>query len=296
MPRRLVLLGSDEIALPAFAAARALPDTEVVAVYAQPDRPAGRGQEPADRDRELRSPGQQRQVDHPTQGVDAHPRGVEIPVPEQHRMHCAPAHEPGENRGAGGGPAALHEQRRGRQQQARDAAAHQPGPLPLSQPDHAPQQMQSVAAIAAVRAVPAVRAVEAGAAAHHGGGHCQRAAAGADTITGTAVVDARPAVLASAADTGALVHPDIKAVLQPCARIAVGMRAVARRTLQRTTLDAQRAGIVGGIQSVLAEAGRGIDTVGREACQQHALRAAQIAHTDRARDLHVGALVADDGE
>jgi hypothetical protein len=41
----LVLLGSDEIALPAFAAARALPDTEVVAVYSQPDRPAGRGQE-----------------------------------------------------------------------------------------------------------------------------------------------------------------------------------------------------------------------------------------------------------
>ena len=45
MPRRLVLLGSDEIALPAFVAARALPDTEVVAVYSQPDRPAGRGQE-----------------------------------------------------------------------------------------------------------------------------------------------------------------------------------------------------------------------------------------------------------
>ena len=45
MPRRLVLLGSDEIALPAFAAARALPDTEIVAVYSQPDRPAGRGQE-----------------------------------------------------------------------------------------------------------------------------------------------------------------------------------------------------------------------------------------------------------
>ncbi|MEY5005069.1 MAG: Methionyl-tRNA formyltransferase [Verrucomicrobiota bacterium] len=45
MPRRLVLLGSDEIALPAFAAARALPGTEVVAVYTQPDRPAGRGQE-----------------------------------------------------------------------------------------------------------------------------------------------------------------------------------------------------------------------------------------------------------
>ena len=45
MPRRLVLLGSDEIALPAFAAARALPDTEIVAVYTQPDRPAGRGQE-----------------------------------------------------------------------------------------------------------------------------------------------------------------------------------------------------------------------------------------------------------
>lgn len=45
MARRLVLLGSDEIALPAFAAARALPDVEVVAVYSQPDRPAGRGQE-----------------------------------------------------------------------------------------------------------------------------------------------------------------------------------------------------------------------------------------------------------
>jgi methionyl-tRNA formyltransferase len=45
MPRRLVLLGSDEIALPAFAAARALPDVEVVAVYSQPDRPGGRGQE-----------------------------------------------------------------------------------------------------------------------------------------------------------------------------------------------------------------------------------------------------------
>jgi methionyl-tRNA formyltransferase len=45
MPRRLVLLGSDEIALPAFVAARGLPDTVVVAVYSQPDRPAGRGQE-----------------------------------------------------------------------------------------------------------------------------------------------------------------------------------------------------------------------------------------------------------
>lgn len=45
MRHRLVLLGSDEIALPAFAAARALPDVDIVAVYAQPDRPAGRGQE-----------------------------------------------------------------------------------------------------------------------------------------------------------------------------------------------------------------------------------------------------------
>jgi methionyl-tRNA formyltransferase len=45
MRQRLVLLGSDEIALPAFAAARALPGVEVVAVYSQPDRPAGRGQE-----------------------------------------------------------------------------------------------------------------------------------------------------------------------------------------------------------------------------------------------------------
>ncbi|MFM8550354.1 MAG: methionyl-tRNA formyltransferase, partial [Verrucomicrobiota bacterium] len=45
MSRRLVLLGSDEIALAAFAAARALPGVEVAAVYSQPDRPAGRGQE-----------------------------------------------------------------------------------------------------------------------------------------------------------------------------------------------------------------------------------------------------------
>ena len=44
-PRRLVLLGSDEIALPAFRAAAALPDVVIVAVYSQPDRPAGRGQE-----------------------------------------------------------------------------------------------------------------------------------------------------------------------------------------------------------------------------------------------------------
>ena len=45
MRHRLVLLGSDEIALPAFASARALADVEIVAVYSQPDRPAGRGQE-----------------------------------------------------------------------------------------------------------------------------------------------------------------------------------------------------------------------------------------------------------
>lgn len=44
MPRRLVLLGSDEIALPAFTAVRSLADIIVVAVYTQPDRPAGRGQ------------------------------------------------------------------------------------------------------------------------------------------------------------------------------------------------------------------------------------------------------------
>jgi methionyl-tRNA formyltransferase len=44
MRHRLVLLGSDEIALAAFVAARALPAVEVVAVYSQPDRPAGRGQ------------------------------------------------------------------------------------------------------------------------------------------------------------------------------------------------------------------------------------------------------------
>ncbi len=45
LPRRLALLGSDEIALPAFRAAAALPGVVIVAVYSQPDRPAGRGQE-----------------------------------------------------------------------------------------------------------------------------------------------------------------------------------------------------------------------------------------------------------
>lgn len=44
LPRRLVLLGSDEIALPAFRAAAALPGVVIVAVYSQPDRPSGRGQ------------------------------------------------------------------------------------------------------------------------------------------------------------------------------------------------------------------------------------------------------------
>lgn len=44
MPK-VVLLGSDEIALPAFRAVRALPGVEVAAVYSQPDRPSGRGQE-----------------------------------------------------------------------------------------------------------------------------------------------------------------------------------------------------------------------------------------------------------
>lgn len=45
MAYRVVLLGSDEIALAAFATALALPGVEVVGVYSQPDRPSGRGQE-----------------------------------------------------------------------------------------------------------------------------------------------------------------------------------------------------------------------------------------------------------
>lgn len=45
MAHRLVLLGSDEIALEAFRAARALPGKEIIGVYSQPDRPSGRGQE-----------------------------------------------------------------------------------------------------------------------------------------------------------------------------------------------------------------------------------------------------------
>jgi methionyl-tRNA formyltransferase len=44
LSRRLVLLGSDEIALPAFRAAAAMPGVVIVAVYSQPDRPSGRGQ------------------------------------------------------------------------------------------------------------------------------------------------------------------------------------------------------------------------------------------------------------
>ncbi|MEI7602929.1 MAG: methionyl-tRNA formyltransferase [Opitutae bacterium] len=42
---RIILLGSDEIALPLFASVHASKNVEVVAVYTQPDRPAGRGQE-----------------------------------------------------------------------------------------------------------------------------------------------------------------------------------------------------------------------------------------------------------
>jgi len=42
---RVILLGSDEIALPLFTAVHASQNIEVVAVYTQPDRPAGRGQE-----------------------------------------------------------------------------------------------------------------------------------------------------------------------------------------------------------------------------------------------------------
>lgn len=45
MAYRLILLGSDEIALEAFAAVRVQAGIEIVAVYSQPDRPAGRGQE-----------------------------------------------------------------------------------------------------------------------------------------------------------------------------------------------------------------------------------------------------------
>ena len=42
---RIILLGSDEITLPLFASVHASGNIEVVAVYTQPDRPAGRGQE-----------------------------------------------------------------------------------------------------------------------------------------------------------------------------------------------------------------------------------------------------------
>ena len=42
---RVILLGSDEIALPLFSSIHETKNIEVVAVYTQPDRPAGRGQE-----------------------------------------------------------------------------------------------------------------------------------------------------------------------------------------------------------------------------------------------------------
>jgi len=44
MAARVVLLGSDPIALPAFEAVAALPGVEIVGVWSQPDRPSGRGQ------------------------------------------------------------------------------------------------------------------------------------------------------------------------------------------------------------------------------------------------------------
>lgn len=42
---RIILLGSDEIALPLFSSIQEAKNIEIVAVYTQPDRPAGRGQE-----------------------------------------------------------------------------------------------------------------------------------------------------------------------------------------------------------------------------------------------------------
>ena len=42
---RLILLGSDEIALPVFKAIQSMKNVEIAGVYTQPDRPAGRGQE-----------------------------------------------------------------------------------------------------------------------------------------------------------------------------------------------------------------------------------------------------------
>ena len=44
MAARVVLLGSDPIALPAFEAVAALPGVAIVGVWSQPDRPSGRGQ------------------------------------------------------------------------------------------------------------------------------------------------------------------------------------------------------------------------------------------------------------
>lgn len=44
MAARVVLLGSDPIALPAFEAVAALPGVEIAQVWSQPDRPSGRGQ------------------------------------------------------------------------------------------------------------------------------------------------------------------------------------------------------------------------------------------------------------
>ena len=44
MAARVVLLGSDPIALPAFQAVAALPGVTIVGVWSQPDRPSGRGQ------------------------------------------------------------------------------------------------------------------------------------------------------------------------------------------------------------------------------------------------------------
>lgn len=44
MAARVVLLGSDPIALPAFEAVAALPGVTVAGVWSQPDRPSGRGQ------------------------------------------------------------------------------------------------------------------------------------------------------------------------------------------------------------------------------------------------------------
>ena len=103
-----------------------------------------------DRQKELRQPGEQRHVDHPPEGVDAHPGGVEIPVAEEHGMDGEADNRSGKKVAGNGlerGPCDLSptpwDHRRGhghgpREERGCKAAGADTGTDPVGEPQHRP--------------------------------------------------------------------------------------------------------------------------------------------------------------